>query len=76
MSAFNKGDKVRVLHSRFGSGGGDGFFFRVGDVGVVAEEDDTPNTYIVDFNNQGNERVTGDGVWGVNGYALERVEES
>ena len=75
MSAFNKGDKVRVLHSRFGSGGGDGFFFRVGDVGVVAKEDDTLNAYIVDFNNQGNERVTDDGVWGVNGYALERVEE-
>lgn len=75
MSAFNKGDKVRVLHSRFGSGGGDGFFFRVGDVGVV-EIVEAPNAYIVDFNNQGNERVTGDGVWGVNGYALERVEES
>ena len=75
MSAFNKGDRVRVTNDQFGSGGGDGFFFRVGDVGVV-EIVEAPNAYIVDFNNQGNERVTGDGVWGVNGYALERVEES
>jgi hypothetical protein len=74
MSNFAVGARVRVTNDRFGSGGSDGEFFTLGDIGVVVLCDDMSHGHVVDFKNQGNARVFGDGIWGVNDSALELVQ--
>lgn len=65
------GERVIIVNDRSGSGGSDGEFFRVGNIGVYCVDGD------VDFNGCGNSYVLPGGEWFVNteGYAvLEPVE--
>jgi hypothetical protein len=67
------GDRVIIVNDRCGSGGSDGEFFRVGNVGVYCGGND------VDFSGQGNDYVYPNGKWSVNPDArrvLEPVESA
>lgn len=72
------GDKVRVLVLDPSSGCIDpeGDFYWVGDVGVIVQEHDWDGDFYVDFNDQGNPKVDGDGRWWVRPNQVEILEEA
>lgn len=62
------GERVIVIDDRDGTGGSDGHFFRVGNVGVYCGDDD------VDFSGCGNNYVYHDGNWSVTPDARRVLE--
>lgn len=62
------GERVIIVNDRNGSGGSDGEFFRVGNVGVYCGDGD------VNFNGCGNSYVYRGGKWSVSPYARRVLE--
>lgn len=62
------GERVIIVNDRPGSGGSNGEFFRVGNLGVRCEHD------YVDFKGNGNDYVYLDGKWSVNPEAYRVLE--
>lgn len=70
MNKFKAGDRVRVIDDREGSGGFDGRYFKIGNVGTVLS---THTGLFVQFDPP---VVRDDGRWWVEEDALELVEEA
>lgn len=69
---FKIGDKVRVTGFAYAD---DAEYFSIGDVGVIVDSNEFDvGQVFIDFNNQGNSSVYGDGFWYTSDSHLELVD--